>query len=102
MGTNPPKRFLSIRLTEEELKEVYRHCERSACSSLTEYVRKVLTMKPVIVRMRNESQDELLEVMVGIKRRLDRLVGERADAMLLEEMREVKALIHQVSLKWTR
>ena len=76
METNPPKRFLSIRLTEEELKEVYRQCRRSTCSSLTEYARKVLTKKPVIVKTRNQSQDELLEAMIGITKRLDQLGGQ--------------------------
>jgi len=66
--TSSKKRFLSIRLTESELKEIYRQCERSTCGSLTEYSKKVLTKKPVIVKVRNESQDDLLQAMIGIKK----------------------------------
>jgi hypothetical protein len=112
METNPRKRFLSIRLTEEELKEVYRQCQRSACSSLTEYARKVLTKKPVIVKTRNESQDELLEAMIGIRKRLDQLAGSRdqpagapeenTDPHLLREIGEIKDLTRQLFIKWTR
>jgi hypothetical protein len=68
-----PKRFVSVRLTEEEFKEVYRQCENSTCRSLTEYVKKVLTKKPVAVKVRNQSQDELLQTMIGLKNRLDQL-----------------------------
>ncbi len=57
-----PKRFLSVRLTSEELEEVKQHSQTSTCRSLTEYVKKVLTKKPVTVKVRNQSQDDLLAV----------------------------------------
>ena len=68
-----PKRFLSVRLSSEELEEVYQLSKDSTCRSLTEYVKKVLTKKPVMMKVRNESQDDLLGAMVGIKNRLDQL-----------------------------
>jgi hypothetical protein len=98
-----PKRFVSVRLTEEEFKEVYRQCENSTCRSLTEYVKKVLTKKPVTVKVRNQSQDELLQTMIGIKNRLDQLAGEaeeRGSAELLREIAEIKLLTRQISEKW--
>lgn len=36
------KRFLSIRLTESELRAIYRQYKRSGCRSLTEYAKKIL------------------------------------------------------------
>jgi hypothetical protein len=98
-----PKRFVSVRLTEEEFKEVYRQCENSTCRSLTEYVKKVLTKKPVTVKVRNQSQDELLQTMIGLKNRLDQLAGEaeeRGSAELLREIAEIKLLTRQISEKW--
>jgi hypothetical protein len=100
----PKKRFLSIRLTESELKDIYRQCERSTCRSLTEYAKKVLTRKPVIVRHRNESQDDLLEAMTGIKNRLDQLTEmalEKRDLLLLRELSEIKSLTRQMFEKWS-
>jgi len=73
MSGNDPKRFLSIRLTAGELKEVYRQFEKSTCRSLTEYVKKVLTKKPVTIKVRNQSQDDLLQAMIGIKNKLEEL-----------------------------
>lgn len=97
------KRFVSVRLSEEDFKEVYRQCENSTCRSLTEYVKKVLTKKPVTVKVRNQSQDDLLQTMIGIKNRLDQIAAraeELDSAALLREIAEIKLLTHQISEKW--
>ena len=97
-----PKRFVSVRLTEEEFKEVYRPCENSTCRSLTEYVKKVLTKKPVTVKVRNQSQDELLQTMIGLKNRLDQLAAqaEGSGVSVLLEIREIKSLTAKIAEKW--
>ncbi|HLI93195.1 MAG TPA: hypothetical protein VKU83_06285 [Puia sp.] len=90
-----PKRFLSVRLTSEELEEVYQHSKNSSCRTLTEYVRKVLTKKPVVIKVRNESQDGLLSAMAGIKDRLDQLADRaqgRNEAEMLREIAEIRTL----------
>jgi len=96
------KRFVSIRLTEEDFKEVYRQCENSTCRSLTEYVKKVLTKKPVNVKVRNQSQDELLQAVVGIKNRLDQLAirEERSGISVQLDIREIKSLTLKIAEKW--
>jgi hypothetical protein len=94
-----PKRFLSVRLTSEELEEVYQLSKTSTCRSLTEYVKKVLTKKPVTVKVRNQSQDDLLETMIGIKSRLDQLAEQTHDKNEVEQLRgiaEVKAMTRQI------
>jgi len=98
----PAKRFVSVRLTEEEFKEVYHQCANSTCRSLTEYVKKVLTKKPVTVKVRNQSQDELLQAMVGIKNRLDQLAeeAEESNPAVLRELGEIKLLTRQIAEKW--
>ena len=98
-----PKRFVSVRLTEEEFEEVYRQCKNSTCRSLTEYVKKLLTKKPVTVKVRNQSQDELLLAMIGIKNRLDELAGraeQLGSAQLHREIAEIKLLTRQINEKW--
>jgi hypothetical protein len=96
------KRFVSVRLTEEEFKEVYHQCENSTCRSLTEYVKKVLTKKPVTVKVRNQSQDELLQTMIGIKNRLDQLAerAETSNPAVLREFGEIKSLTLKIAEKW--
>src|ERR1700761_9538567 len=93
-----PKRFLSVRLSSEELEEVKQHSQSTTARSLTEYVKKVLTKKPVTVKVRNQSQDDLLAAMVGIKNRLDQLAEQTAnnnEAELLREIAEIRVLARQ-------
>ncbi|HEV3412574.1 MAG TPA: hypothetical protein VG101_08845 [Puia sp.] len=100
-----PKRFLSVRLSSEELEEVYQHSKSSACRSLTEYVKKVLTKKPVTVKVRNQSQDDLLAAMIGIKGRLDQLAEQAQDKSegdLLREIAEIRVLARQTFEKWNQ
>ncbi len=98
-----PKRFLSVRLTSEELEEVYQLSKTSTCRSLTEYVKKVLTKKPVTVKVRNQSQDDLLGAIAGIKNRLDQLAEHAQDKnseAILREITEVRMLIRESFDKW--
>jgi len=98
-----PKRFLSVRLSSEELEEVYQLSKSSTCRSLTEYVKKVLTKKPVTVKVRNESQDDLLAAMIGIKNRLDQLAEQAQDNReALAGIAEIRTLTRQMFEKWNR
>jgi hypothetical protein len=100
-----PKRFLSVRLTSEELEEVYQHSKSSTCRSLTEYVKKVLTGRPVTVKVRNQSQDDLLAAFVGIKSRLDELaehMQDKSESEVLRELGEIRVLTRQTFEKWNK
>lgn len=46
MPDKQPYRFLSVRLTDDELTVIYRNVKQSGCRSLTEFVIKVLTEQP--------------------------------------------------------
>ena len=96
------KRFVSVRLTEEEFKEVYRQCENSTCRSLTEYAKKLLTNKPVIVKVRDQSREDVLQQLTLIKTRLDNLLDsiepEKQNG-LQGEIAEIKSAIRQIAEK---
>lgn len=101
--TVTPKRFISVRLTEDEFKAVYHRVERSTCNSLTEYVKKLITGKPVTVKVRNESQDQLLQEIISIRNKLSHLAetAERADNHTLHgEITEIKSSVLQIAKKW--
>lgn len=100
MANKEAKRFLSIRLSAEELQEVYHHQQQSTCRSLTEYVKKVLTGKPVIVKVRDESRDDTLQQLIAIKSRLDTLMEKtnaESDGALLGEIAEIKLSIRKIA-----
>ena len=100
-----PKRFLSVRLTSEELEEVYQLSKNSTCRSLTEYVKKVLTKRPVTVKVRNQSQDDLLSAFVGIKSRLDELaehIQDKSESEVLRELGEIRTMTRQTFERWNK
>ena len=99
---NTPKRFISIRLTEEEFKTVTDRLNRTTCHSLTEYVRKRLLGRSVTVKVRNESQDELLQEIINVKNLLTELteIAEKTQGdMPLLKLMQSKALLTQIAKK---
>jgi hypothetical protein len=103
MPETSPKRFISIRLSPAEFKEVHRRVERTTCNSLTEYVKKVITGKPVTVKVRNESQDQLRQEIIHVKNQLTQLAdtAERTNNhTLLVEIAEIKSTVLQIAKKW--
>jgi hypothetical protein len=100
MSNKEAKRFLSIRLSAEELQEVYHHQQESTCRSLTEYVKKVLTGKPVIVKVRDESREDTLQQLIAIKNRLDTLAektGPDHNGAFLGELADIKSSIRKIA-----
>lgn len=65
-----PKNWISIRVKPEEYSLIYRHYQQSTCRKLSEYIRKVLLHKPVLINYRNQSADEILSVMNQLKNEL--------------------------------
>lgn len=105
MKEKKPQRFLSIRLSPVELKAIYHHCKSSGCRSLTEYVKKVLTHKPVTIKIRNESLDAALLSLLSIKGSLERIddyLADTTDTQLRREIATTQSLLLQLYDKWSR
>jgi hypothetical protein len=102
MTENPSTRFVSIRLSPDEFKDVYRYLQESTCRSLTEYAKKLLTNKPVIVKVRDQSREDVLQQLTLIKTRLDNLldnVEPEKQNGLHGEIAEIKSAIRQIAEK---
>ena len=100
MTENPSTRFVSIRLSPDEFKDVYRYLQESTCRSLTEYAKKLLTNKPVIVKVRDQSREDVLQQLTLIKTRLDNLldsVEPEKQNGLQGEIAEIKSAIRQIA-----
>ena len=59
-----------IRLSEEERQKLNDFFSRSTCNSMSEYARKVLLAEPVKIFYRNQSIDEFVEEIIGLKNEL--------------------------------
>ena len=65
------KIFVKIRMNAEEFKCVKKYQGQTTEKSLSEYMRSVSMKKPVIVKYRNQSADDFLKEMLGLKKELN-------------------------------
>ena len=93
---------LTIYLNPEECEDLHTHMVATTCRSKSEYARKMLFGKPVRILSRNESIDDLIEELAGLRKELANLMakpflpeGERL--RLLQVVTEIKETINQLA-----
>jgi hypothetical protein len=59
--------WLNIRLTADEYKLIEKWFETTTSQTISEYVRLVLLKKPVIIKYRNQSADEIMAQNIRLK-----------------------------------
>lgn len=64
-------RWLHLRLTSAEYEILQKQFDKSACRKMSDYARKNLLQKPVILKYRNESLDELMSELVLLRKDLN-------------------------------
>jgi hypothetical protein len=69
--SNKEKQWISFRVKHEEYNQINRLFLSTTCRKLSEYVRKVLLNKPVVIKYRNQSADEFLSAMIPLKNELN-------------------------------
>ena len=68
---NTIKTWISFRVKPQEYEQIHKHFSSTTCRKLSEYARKVLLNKPVIIKYRNQSADEFLSAMIPLKNELN-------------------------------
>jgi len=116
---------INVRFTEDEYKKLLDRSAQTTCSNLSEYTRKLLLQKPVTVYQRNQSLDDLMPQLVGLKNDLNAIANnynqvvrklhvlqhvpdlktwlpqhEIAIRILTVKADEIKALIAKISDAW--
>lgn len=119
------KNWISFRVKPQEYEQIHRHFSSTTCRKLSDYARKVLLNKPVIVNYRNQSADEFLTVLISLKNELNAignnfnqavkklhslhqvsefktwLMNYEADKeTLLKKVEEIKSKINQIYEQW--
>jgi hypothetical protein len=64
-------RWLHIRLTKEEFDFVDKNFKASACRKRSDFVRRNLMRKPIVLKYRNESLDKLLQELIQLRTQLN-------------------------------
>jgi hypothetical protein len=65
------RQWISFRVKPDEYNQINTHFKSSACRKLSEYARKILLNKPVTIKVRDQSADEILSVLLQIKKELN-------------------------------
>ena len=68
---NKKKSWISFRVKPEEYDRIHQLFRDTTHRKLSEYARKVLLNKPVIVKYRNETANEILSVLIQLKNELN-------------------------------
>ncbi|HSZ87190.1 MAG TPA: hypothetical protein VK787_14250 [Puia sp.] len=64
------KSWISFRVKPKEYDIIHAQFQKTTCRKLSEYARKVLLNKPVVVKYRNLSADDFLRDMIKLKNEL--------------------------------
>jgi len=65
-----PKGWISIRVKPDEYTTIYKLYKATTCNKLSQYVRKVLLQKPVVIHYRDEATREILSALNQLSREL--------------------------------
>ncbi|GAA4430672.1 hypothetical protein GCM10023091_00230 [Ravibacter arvi] len=68
---NNRSQWLHIRLSADEKQQLEKAVQQTTCRNISDYARKVLQKKPVVVRVRDESKEELLNELTALRKELN-------------------------------
>ena len=119
------RKWLTIRLDEDEEKKINRFCSRTTSNSLSEYARDVLLKEPTIFLYRNQSADEFLAEMILLKNELNAIgknynqvvhklhtldhdsqirtwaiLNEKSKEIFMKKIEEIKGKLSQIYEQW--
>ena len=89
---------LSIYLTPLECEDLHKRMLATTCRSKSEFVRKVLFRKPLRVLTRDESIDDMIEELAGLRHELANLLSKSKSFTLGVEVR-LEGLVREIKDK---
>ncbi|WP_330441491.1 plasmid mobilization protein [Flavobacterium sp. C4GT6] len=119
-------RWVHLRLTPIEYKELHTKFSRTTCRSFSQFIRTALLDRPMVTTYRNASQDDVLSAMAALTGELNSIgnnlnqtvkrlhtlkesevVGWTAryaseSQQLLNKITEIKALLNTMAERWLR
>ena len=63
-------KWINVRLTPDEFEQLENFWKATISRNMSDYVRKVLLSKPVVIKYRNQSADQYLGEMILLKNEL--------------------------------
>jgi hypothetical protein len=64
-------RIVGVRFTSEEFQKLYDKSRHSTTPQLSEFIRRCVFDKPIVIKHRNQSLDEFMAVLMELKKELN-------------------------------
>jgi len=125
MSENNKTKWIHVRLSKEDYHTIHKKFEHSMHRKLSDYVRRVLLQKPVVIVSRNVSLDDFMAEMITLRKELSALgnnfnqlvkqlhilgtdpavlewlpATEKAQQILLEKTQQIKDKIAKINDQW--
>lgn len=125
MNENKKNNWIHVRLSKDDYNTIHKKFEHSIHRKLSEYVRRVLLQKPVVIASRNVSLDDFMAEMISLRKELSALgnnfnqlvkqlhilgtdpavlkwlpTAEKAQQILLEKTQQIKDKIAKINDQW--
>jgi hypothetical protein len=96
------KKWFKVRVTEDELRKIKAFSKQTTSRGASNYARNILLQKPVIVKYRNGSADDILSEMIRLKNELN-AVGNNFNQVVhrlhtLDKIPEIKLWLLQTEM----
>lgn len=92
-------KWLHIRLNDSEYNKIEGFWKSSTCNQLSDYARTTLLKKPIIIKYRNVSADEILSEMIRLKNELNAIGNNYNQAVhklhILDHIPQIKLWVVQ-------
>ena len=89
-------KIVNIQFAPAEYKKLYERFGQSTCRSFSEYVRHVLMGKAIVIRKRNDSLEQFLEIAIDIKNELHAIISCEDKAGLREVINQILVLMLKI------
>lgn len=97
--TEVRKHFVKTRMNDSELNELTKFQQKTTEKDISNYLRKVALQKPVTVKYRNQSADDFLKEMLGLKKELNAIGNNFNQAVhklhILDKIPEFRVWVQQ-------
>lgn len=97
--TEVRKHFVKTRMNDSELNELIKLQQKTTEKDISNYLRKVALQKPVTVKYRNQSADDFLKEMLGLKKELNAIGNNFNQAVhklhILDKIPEFRVWVQQ-------
>ncbi len=124
-GKGIRNRWVNIRLNQEEFALVEKLYKSTTCREMSSYCRAILQKKPVVFNYRDQAKEEILIVLIQLKRELNYIghnynqavaklhilqtipeiqawliLSQSPERNILKKIEEIKLLLVKISHKW--